>query len=179
MNYQYGNAKGFDLILPYPIQSDPLFREVYEFLQTLFYPLDYIVLYYLTTPLETRTNEWEIKQRLAQNIANDLFALLDIYNVHYTEDGQPDYSELEDPADQKHYERITAVLYTDPSDPLCIDHWVNKIHQLFSIYYFNLVLPEDFDIFGEFEGDFRMLDENTAILTIIQPENLNLFTLAS
>ena len=179
MNYQYGNAKGFDLILPYPIRSDPLFFEVYEFLRTLFYPLDYIVLYYLTIPLETRTNEWEIKQRLAQNIANDLFALLDIYNVHYTEDGQPDYSELEDPDDQKQYERITAVLCTDLSDPLCIDHWVNKIHQLFSIYYFNLVLPEDFDIFGEFEGDFSMLDENTAILTIIQPENLNLFTLAS
>jgi hypothetical protein len=54
---------------------------------------------------------------------------------------------------------------------------VNKIHQLFSIYYFNLVLPEDFDIFGEFEGDFSMLDENTAILTIIQPENLNISNL--
>lgn len=177
MNYQYGNAKGFDLILPYPIQSDPLFVEVVRFFEDIFCPFDYFILQYLNVPMEIRVNESQIKQNIESWIASDLFAILDSFSVNYTEDGEVDYSELDHPGEQEIYERITELLYSDSH--FSLSHYVDKIYQLFSVYYFHLVLPEDFDLLGEFEGDFRMLDDNTAILTIIQPENLNLFTLAS
>ena len=177
MNYQYGNAKGFDLILPYPIQSDSLFVEIVRFFEGIFCPFDYFILQYLNERMWIRVNESQIKQDIGTWITNDLFAILDSFSVDCTEDGEVDYSELDHPGEQELYERITELLYSDSH--FSLRHYVDKIYQLFSVYYFHLVLPEDFDLLGGIERNFRMLDENTAILTIIQPENLNLFTLAS
>ena len=175
-DYRFGNEKGFNLIFPFPINKDAEFKEVNDYFEQVDIPFGYCVLHYLVTisNARMRMNSDEARHRLYTRIYEDINAQFECFTqeIPYDMNG-PIFNDVSI-EDQYTVGLFEDVLWSGYDNRLCLNHWVDRLYSLCDNYYYNLTLPEGFDIESEFEGDFDMFDSDTAIMKITMKENIDL-----
>lgn len=169
-DFYYPPKDCFHLVIDYPsFEKDAAFQQQVELLDRVGGSMGLLIGNYLTMPLDQRLDETQLEYRIVQEITEFAQALVDSIETSWNADLN-DYVP-DDPDDNFAYAHASQSIYGGYDDPLTAWNMARKLMPLFNYYYSHIVLPEDMDIYEDWDYDLNVYGD-MAIIQFKSPDNL-------
>lgn len=168
-NFYYPPKDCFHLVIDYPgYEKDSNFQCQVELLDRIGASMGLLIGSFLTMPMEQRIDDTVLEYRLVEEITSFAQALCDSIETSWNADINdfvPD-----DPDDNFAYAHASNSLFGGYDDPLTAWNMARKLMPLFRYYYGHILLPEDMDIYEDWDFDLNVYGD-MAIIQFKSPAN--------
>jgi len=135
--------------------------------------LSQLVADYISLPAWQRFDNRNLYNAMGETIYREINTVFESIDSHYDE-ARMTYI-ADDPDDQYLITLSVAMLSAPSSDPMSPHALTLAIVPILQHLYANLIIPEDFDIFDEWDHDLAMINEDTAVIMFLEKENISFF----
>lgn len=163
----------FSLIIPYPLASNNEFARIDDILQMAGVSLSRIVADYISLPAWQRFDNTHLYNEMGNTIFNEINSVFESIDSHYDEERMTYVAN--DPDDQYLITVSLAMISAPSNDPMSPYALTMTIVPILQHLYANLIIPEDFDIFDEWDHDLAMINQDTAVIMFLDKENVSFF----
>lgn len=161
----------FSLIIPYPLASNNEFARIDDILQMAGVSLSHIVADYISLPAWQRFDNNNVYNAIGETIFREINAVFEGIDSHYDESRMTYVAD--DPDDQYLITLSMTMLSAPSSDPMSPYALTMTIVPILQYLYANLIIPEDFDLFDEWDHDLAMINGDTAVIMFLEKENVS------
>lgn len=163
----------FHLVIDYPsTEKHPEFQAQVELLDKIGGSMGLLIGTFLTTTPEQRYDDTQLEYILVDEITGFAQAFADsIDTVWNAEIGD---FQCVDPSDNFDYIHASQAVFGGADEPLGAWNIARKIIPMFRYYYNHIVLPEDMDIYEDWDYDLNTFGD-IAIIQFNSPDNKNIF----
>ena len=163
----------FSLIIPYPLASNNEFARIDDILQMAGVSLSQIVADYISLPAWQRFDNNNVYNAIGNTIFNEINSVFESIDSHYDESRMTYIAD--DPDDQYLITLSMTILSAPTSDPMSPYAITMALVPILQHLYANLIIPEDFDLFDEWDHDLAMINQDTAVIMFLEKENVSFF----
>ena len=163
----------FSLIIPYPLASNNEFARIDDILQMAGVSLSYIVADYISLPAWQRFDNNNVYNAIGNTIFNEINAVFESIDSRYDESRMTYIAD--DPDDQYLITLSMTMLSAPSSDQMSPYAITMTLVPILQYLYANLIIPEDFDLFDEWDHDLAMINQDTAVIMFLEKENVSFF----
>lgn len=161
----------FSLIIPYPLASNNEFARVDDILQMAGVSLSQIVADYISLPAWQRFDNNNVYNAIGETIYREINAVFESIDSRYDESRMTYVAD--DPDDQYLITLSMSMLSAPSSDPMSPYAITMILVPILQYLYANLIIPEDFDLFDEWDHDLAMINQDTAVIMFLEKENVS------
>ena len=161
----------FSLIIPYPLASNNEFARIDDILQMAGVSLSYIVADYISLPAWQRFDNNNVYNAIGNTIFNEINSVFESIDSHYDESRMTYVAD--DPDDQYLITLSMTILSAPSSDPMSPYAITMTLVPILQYLYANLIIPEDFNLFDEWDHDLAMINQDTAVIMFLEKENVS------
>ena len=161
----------FSLIIPYPLASNNEFARIDDILQMAGVSLSQIVADYISLPAWQRFDKTNVYNAIGGTIFGEINAVFESIDSHYDE-ARMTYV-ADDPDDQYLITLSMAMLSAPSSDPMSPYAITRTLVPILQYLYANLIIPEDFNLFDEWDHELEMINGDTAVIMFLEKENVS------
>lgn len=163
----------FSLIIPYPLASNNEFARIDDILQMAGVSLSQIVADYISLPAWQRFDNNNVYNAIGETIYREINAVFESIDSRYDESRMTYIAD--DPDDQYLITLSMTILSAPSSDPMSPYAITMALVPILQHLYANLIIPEDFDLFDEWDHDLAMINQDTAVIMFLEKENVSFF----
>ena len=163
----------FSLIIPYPLASNNEFARIDDILQMAGVSLSQIVADYISLPAWQRFDNNNVYNAIGETIYREINAVFESIDSRYDESRMTYIAD--DPDDQYLITLSMTILSAPSSDPMSTYAITMALVPILQHLYANLIIPEDFDLFDEWDHDLAMINQDTAVIMFLEKENVSFF----
>lgn len=161
----------FSLIIPYPLASNNEFARIDDILQMAGVSLSQIVADYISLPAWQRFDNNNVYNAIGETIYREINAVFESIDSQYDESRMTYVAD--DPDDQYLITLSMTILSAPTSDPMSPYAITMALVPILQHLYANLIIPEDFDLFDEWDHDLAMINQDTAVIMFLEKENVS------
>lgn len=127
---------------------------------------------YLTLPLSIRYSPEDALRHMSELLFQEVNDIYD--SVESTYDEVSHHFIAKEPGEQYILDLTGAIMCAPYDNPLSLDKLSEEIIEVFSQIYANLVLPDEIDLWADWDAELQMLNPDTAIVVFQEKDNVDI-----